>query len=383
MPVENKQLLKRLAVDLAKLCSNPEDLDHTFDLLNASYGTDVAQAARDRLKADPAIRDLIREQYWGHWPSITKLQSMPVGSLGHVYGTFMASQGLDQLPDPQLDVSVSCDDTYLQHRIRQTHDIWHVIAGLPITIAGEAAANGLTTEQLRWPGSALLISADLIHRVSEPDVAQNRNDPNRVDLGIAVAYGLSIGAKAPSLLAQRWEEGWDRPLKDWRHELGISGLIAQSPFPPLDGDKTAQNTPSIVGNWCLESLHIRHPNQAESIPIWGEKPLGQLTYTADGRMSAVLCKAGQTTRHSSAGAESHEEQASLYRHSYGYAGRYSLTNEGVIHHVEVAADPNWIGTDQHRIAQVNHDQLTITTEAIASVVDPNPVAYVAIWTRLH
>ena len=73
---------------------------------------------------------------------------MPVGSLGQVYGTFM-SQGLDQLLDPQLDASVSCDDTYLQHRIRQTHDIWHVIAGLPITIAGEAAANGLTTEQQR------------------------------------------------------------------------------------------------------------------------------------------------------------------------------------------------------------------------------------------
>ena len=42
MSVESKQLLKRLAVDLAKLCSNPEDLEHTFDLLNASYGTDVA-----------------------------------------------------------------------------------------------------------------------------------------------------------------------------------------------------------------------------------------------------------------------------------------------------------------------------------------------------
>ena len=383
MSADSKQLLKRLAVDLAKLCSNPEDLDHTFDLLNASYGTEVAQAARDRLKADPAIRDLIQEQYWGHWPSIPELQSMPVGSLGHVYGTFMASQGLTQLPDPQLNASVACDDTYLQRRIRQTHDIWHVIAGLPITIAGEAAANGLTTEQLRWPGSALLISADLIHRVSEPEMAQSQNDPNRVDLGIAVAYGLSIGAQAPSLLAQRWEEGWDRPLKEWRQELGLSDLIAHSPFPPLTDDSREQHTASIVGSWCLESLCIRHPETAENIPIWGEKPLGQLTYTADGRMSAVLCKAGQTTRHASAGAANNDEQASLYRHSYGYAGRYSLTTEGVIHHVEVAADPNWIGTDQHRIAQVTHNQLTITTEAIASVADPNPVAYVAIWNRLH
>ena len=37
------------------------------------------------------------------------------------------------------------DDAYLQMRIRHTHDLWHVISGLPITLAGEAAANGLTT----------------------------------------------------------------------------------------------------------------------------------------------------------------------------------------------------------------------------------------------
>ena len=171
MPANSKHLLKRLAVDLANLCSNTNDLDHAFDLLNTSDGTDVARAARTRLKADPSIQPLITEQYWGNWPSLADLQAMPAGSLGHVNGTFMASQGLNQLPNPQLGESVSCEDTYLQQRIRHTHDIWHVIAGLPITKAGKAAANGLTTEQLRWPGSTLLISADLIHRVSNPKQA--------------------------------------------------------------------------------------------------------------------------------------------------------------------------------------------------------------------
>ena len=60
-----RTLLKRLAVDLAALCSNPEDLDHAFDLLNATYTTEVAQAARDRLKNDPAISPLVSEHYWG------------------------------------------------------------------------------------------------------------------------------------------------------------------------------------------------------------------------------------------------------------------------------------------------------------------------------
>ena len=232
MASTNRTLLKRLAVDLAALCSDPEDLEHTFDLLNATYATDVAQAARDRLKTDPAIRPLVQERYWGHWPALPDLVAMPAGSLGHVYGLFMSSQGLSELPSPQLPDAMGGDDAYLQMRIRHTHDLWHVIAGLPITLAGEAAANGLTTEQLRWPGSALLIAADLIHRVSEGD----GDDDGDVDVGSAIAYGLNLGATASPLLAECWEEGWRIPLAEWRARLGIRPLLQTSPFPLLPGE---------------------------------------------------------------------------------------------------------------------------------------------------
>ena len=56
----------------------------------------MAKAARDRLKADPSIQPLIAERYWEQWPSLTELIAMPPGSLGHVYGTFMESQGLSE-----------------------------------------------------------------------------------------------------------------------------------------------------------------------------------------------------------------------------------------------------------------------------------------------
>jgi ubiquinone biosynthesis protein COQ4 len=234
MASANHRLLKRLAVDLAALCSDPEDLDHAFDLLSATYGTEVAQSARDRLKADPAIRPLVHERYWGQWPALAELVAMPAGSLGHVYGLFMASQGLSELSAPVLPSGIGGDDAYLQMRIRQTHDLWHVIAGLPITLAGEAAANGLTTEQLRWPGSALLIAADLIHRVSAGE--PHADEAEAVDVGVAIAYGLNLGATAQPLLAQRWEEGWQTPLEVWRARLGIRPLLRASPFPLLPGE---------------------------------------------------------------------------------------------------------------------------------------------------
>ncbi len=232
MASTNRTLLKRLAVDLAELCSDPENLDYAFDLLNATYGTEVAQAARDRLKNDPDIRPLVQERYWGNWPALPELVALPAGSLGHVYGLFITSQGLSELPAPVLPSGVGGDDAYLQMRIRYTHDLWHVIAGLPVNLAGEAAATGLTTEQLRWPGSALLIAADLIHRVSTTE-ADAEGD---VDVGVAIAYGLNLGAQARPLLAQRWEEGWQTPLKTWREALGIRTLLRHSPFPLLTGE---------------------------------------------------------------------------------------------------------------------------------------------------
>ena len=78
--------------------------------------------------------------------------------------------------------------------------------------------------QLRWPGSAMLLGDDLLHRCLEGPAA------GVVDVGQAVAYGLELGRVCAPLLAQRWEQGWDRHLAEWREQLGIAALVANSPF---------------------------------------------------------------------------------------------------------------------------------------------------------
>ena len=45
-----------------------------------------------------------------------------------------------------------------------------------------------------------------------------------------VAFGLELGRACAPLLAQRWEEGWGQPLAQWREQLGIAALVANSPF---------------------------------------------------------------------------------------------------------------------------------------------------------
>jgi hypothetical protein len=45
----------------------------------------------------------------------------------------------------------------------------------------------------------------------------------------------------------------------------------------------------------------------------------------------MLCSSSEFTQ---------EEQAMLFRNAFGYAGTYTLTRDGVVHHVEGAGDPN-------------------------------------------
>ena len=222
-PTLRRQLL-HLATDLAALIEDPEDLGHGFDLLTRSYATPAADAARAALRADPAIRPLLEGRYWGDWPKAAELGAMPEGSLGKVYAQWFAAAGGQPLPDPVLQSGSSGDDTWLHLRVRHTHDLWHVVSGCPPSQAGEAALSAINVMQLRWPGSAMLLGADLLHRCLEGP------SPEGPDLGEAVAYGLELGRISAPLLAQRWEEGWQRPLAQWRQQLGIAALVARSPF---------------------------------------------------------------------------------------------------------------------------------------------------------
>lgn len=222
-PSLRRQFL-HFAADLSALVNDPEDLQHGFDLLTRSYRTPVADAARAALRSDAAIAPLLAERYWGTWPDQQQLLAMPPDSLGHRYAHWFASAGGAPLPDPVLEAGSGDEDTWLHRRVRHTHDLWHVVCGCPPSAAGEAAMSAVNVMQLRWPGSAMLLGADLLHRCLE---GPGSADP---DVGRAVAYGLELGAVSAPLLAQRWEEGWQRPLPEWRQQLGIAAIVARSPF---------------------------------------------------------------------------------------------------------------------------------------------------------
>ena len=191
------------AQDLVALVKDPADPVRGYDLLTRSYATPAAAAGREAIRRDPQIAPLIEERYRGRWLAMAEFLALPADSLGHRYAAWMRDGGLEIPPPSTL--------------------------GCPASPAGEGAVLGLMMMQLNWPGAALLVSAALMHRSLCGPAAGD------ADIGLAVAFGLQLSQVCAPLLAQRWEEGWHRPLAAWQQELGLATMLQSSPFRREEG----------------------------------------------------------------------------------------------------------------------------------------------------
>jgi lipocalin-like protein len=139
---------------------------------------------------------------------------------------------------------------------------------------------------------------------------------------------------------------------------------------------------SIVGNWQLLSMTAEDPETGAVTKPWGEHPTGSLTYTPGGRMSAILTSQSRRPASGSAASPT-EEGAWAYWTSAAYAGTYSLNADSVVHHVEVAANPAWVGTDQVRALKLEGALLTLKTPPLAGLPDGKKRIFTLVWKRVE
>jgi hypothetical protein len=134
----------------------------------------------------------------------------------------------------------------------------------------------------------------------------------------------------------------------------------------------------LLGTWKLKSYVVTSASGARLTP-YGECPTGYLSYSADGRMQVIGAADGRSVAGGALAPES--ERAALYDTMFAYGGTYSLETGTITHHVDIAWDPAWIGTDQRRRFELVGDTLTLSTR----FTDPSSGAeshYVLVWVRL-
>lgn len=119
-----------------------------------------------------------------------------------------------------------------------------------------------------------------------------------------------------------------------------------------------QSKNDLVGTWKLVSYQATRPN-GERIAPYGERPVGFITYTSDGRMSVILGRSGRKPLAGDRFSASEAERAAAFSDSLAYAGRYTFDGAKVVHHVEIATLQNYAGTDQVRLAKLEGNRLTL------------------------
>ncbi len=187
-------------------------LDQVLAVGDALQKTEMAKHSRSWMKSDARVAALIAERYAPERPSLAELLTLPVDTLGYQYANMLTANGITA-EALEAEHPIVSDDDYLIDRLRTTHDITHIVTGFGIDTAGELGLQAFNLSQNRSPLAVLLIASVLMQTLKEGE------DPKPVLR--AVARGVELADRCDLLIAQRWEDGWERPVSEWRHQLGL------------------------------------------------------------------------------------------------------------------------------------------------------------------
>ena len=200
---------------------DPEHTESVFDIEDGLRNIEATKLALRHVKQDPAAAAIIAERYLAPQADVDQLLRCPEESLGRAFAQHLTDHGFD--PDYFRKIDVVDDVDYLLMRIRQTHDIWHIITGLGVDPIGELSLKAVELAQLRRPMAAVITSGGVLRYLI--------HDPDQLgEMLSGVAHGYRMGAAAKPLVAQKWELGWDRPLADWRAQVKVDVAIQDSPY---------------------------------------------------------------------------------------------------------------------------------------------------------
>ena len=158
---------------------------------------------------------LIQEQWRPEPIDLDQLSKMPEGSLGKIFATNLLEEGFDPKELTEIDpYPINSDREYLLHRNWQTHDILHTLTGFNVNTLGELGLQAYSFANCRQPMHLFIMTATLFK-------AGDSNVEAFEIILSAIMRGFTLGVKAPPLMSFKFEEGWDRPISEWREEVNL------------------------------------------------------------------------------------------------------------------------------------------------------------------
>ena len=194
------------------------DSNRTLDIITAEE-----IAAQTQLRAllssglfeiDHEARSLFHDRPTLADVDLAALRARPATSLGGAFARFLDRNGLDyQLTRQPTPYTREPDAAWLLHRLRQSHDLWHVLVGLGVRGHEEVLIHAFSLGQTGMPSSILIAALGGVKHL----LLERRW---RDLLGLRRAYRL--GRRARPLLAVYWERHWDESVDVIRARYAVA-----------------------------------------------------------------------------------------------------------------------------------------------------------------
>jgi hypothetical protein len=159
----------------------------------------------------------------------------------------------------------------------------------------------------------------------------------------------------------------------------IVSALSLAPFAPASPRK------KFIGVWKLISGESKDEITGEVRYPWGTKPIGRLAYDESGRVFAQLMNPGRRSvggmaNRGAAAAiatASAEDMREMLTGFNAYFGTFDVDEPArtVIHHLESALIPSWVGTDQRRKYEFSGGNRLIMLNTASQA------AYRLVWQR--
>jgi ubiquinone biosynthesis protein COQ4 len=210
------------------LLANPDETALVFRIIRALSGGSFERLYQ-RILAHPTGSVVLNERR-NILPVLQdrdRLRQLPAGTLGREYARFLdfegiTPEGLVEASNEEEDDAVFLDDRarVLSMRLRDTHDLWHVVTGYQRDLFGEGALLAFSYAQTRNPGIAFIVVMAALRRWRE-----GHTDAVRLSW-----EAFRRGRRAESFVAADWEGMLEMPLDDVRRRLNIDELEEYTPM---------------------------------------------------------------------------------------------------------------------------------------------------------
>jgi len=117
----------------------------------------------------------------------------------------------------------------------------------------------------------------------------------------------------------------------------------------------ADDRTHLHGVWKLVAYAVEVQATGQKEPLMGRNPMGYAIFTSEGRAMFVITADGRKP------AKTVEKRADLLNSMLAYTGTYRIEADKWITKVEVAWNPEWVGTEQIRSFKVDGDRLQVLT----------------------